>query len=197
MMDPRTGAHVDSKLLAAYLDRTLTDSISSDVEQHLAGCPQCRADLLDVTRVIRAHRARTRVRPFVYLTGVAAAVVLIVVAVVGTGSRPTGEATDIVRGSTDEGVLRLSVQTPMDGDIVTNPGAVLRWASAGASVFYRVTVTDIEGDEVWSGMTGDSSIALSDVQGLARAGRYFWFVDALLPDGRSATTGVHQFEVAF
>ena len=76
--------HVTDTEIAAYLDRTLTASERDRVEDHLAGCPDCRQQVLETKDVLqRVHRPRS------LLIGgavAAAAVVVFLVARPGPGT---------------------------------------------------------------------------------------------------------------
>jgi len=70
------------------------------------------------------------------------------------------------------------------------------WHSAGQNVQYRLTVTNQRGDIVWSFGTADTAAVLPASMRVQSGNPYFWYVDALLPDGRSATSRVQRFNVA-
>ena len=73
------------------------------------------------------------------------------------------------------------------------------WSSPAAvkvCVSPTVTVADAGGDPVWRTETRDTAVVLPPDVSLEPGARYVWFVDALLPDGGSATSGVHRFEIA-
>jgi hypothetical protein len=70
---------------------------------------------------------------------------------------------------------------------------ILRWAPIEPDARYLLTVTTAEGDSVWELMTADTSAAVPIA--LEPGGEYLWYVDALLPDGSSASSGVHHFRV--
>jgi hypothetical protein len=49
---------------------------------------------------------------------------------------------------------------------------------------------------VWTESTSDTTLAPRAAAKLSRGGSYFWYVDALGPDGRSATTGVQRIQIS-
>lgn len=70
------------------------------------------------------------------------------------------------------------------------------WRSAGPAATYRLTLTDPSGAPVWTSSAPDTAVVLAETVKLEGGRAYFWYVDALLPDGRSATTGVQQFRTS-
>ena len=80
----------------------------------------------------------------------------------------------------------------MDGAEVSRDSLVFRWRSEGTGVHYLLTVTDENGDVLWTAGTSDTSLALPLDVGLVPGQRHFWYVDALLEGARSSTTGVRE-----
>jgi hypothetical protein len=83
--------------------------------------------------------------------------------------------------------------TPAEGASVRGDSVAFLWRSEGSDVHYVLTVTDQNGDVVWTEGTQDTIIVPPREIGLKPDGVYFWYVDALLADARSSTTGVREF----
>ena len=186
--------HPSAEELAAYLERKLTREELTRVEAHIAECEDCRQEALAATRILAA-RARRRW----FLTGGSlAAAMLVVVWLVpdwisdfgGTGL--TEDAT--VRASSDEGVPLVSVVAPTAGAVLGPDERTFQWESLGPDVLYRITLTDQEGVELWTTDTSDVEATLPADVVLEGGSRYFWRVDASLPDGRTATTRTLDFQ---
>ncbi len=79
--------HLHSNDLAAYIDRTLDDDARAQLEDHLADCAACRAELIGAHRVVRSRPLHRR--PIV-LGPLVAAVVLVLFMVMLRG--PTSNA---------------------------------------------------------------------------------------------------------
>jgi hypothetical protein len=82
------------------------------------------------------------------------------------------------------------------------PGAALGperiefvWEAVESNATYRFTLTDEGGDPLWTAETTETAVTLPGEVSLEPGGRFFWFVDALLADGGSATTGIQNFTV--
>ena len=71
----------------------------------------------------------------------------------------------------------------------------LRWEPIAGQPLYRVTVTDRDGAPVWTHDTEEGAARIPATAGLRPGESYFWYVDAIREDGRSATTGVRRFTV--
>ncbi|NIM47708.1 MAG: hypothetical protein GTN62_00110 [Gemmatimonadales bacterium] len=145
-------------------------------------------------RPIRLHHRRWKRR---YAIGglIAATVIGALVVLPGGGEAPPTDLPSRLRGDAGEGVLQIPVVRPRDGSVLVRGEAVFEWRQVGTDVLYRVALADEDGDRVWSGSTTSSMLALPSAVELLPGQSYFWYVDALLPDGLSATTGVRRFEI--
>jgi hypothetical protein len=65
----------------------------------------------------------------------------------------------------------------------------------GPDVRYRFSLTRSDGSEVWNGGTGDTTLTLLPDVALSVGETYFWWVDALLLDGRSVTTDLQPLTI--
>ncbi|HEX4628310.1 MAG TPA: zf-HC2 domain-containing protein [Gemmatimonadales bacterium] len=192
--DDPTAPHLASTELAGYLDSRLAAADRARIEAHLADCAACRGELIDAGRLLKSLPER-RSR-FMWgaagAAGVAAAVVALVVARSGpqVGSLRPGE-----RGG-DAGTPAIAVVRPGSGAIVSPSAPEFVWHPAGADAQYRVTLTTERGDVVWASTVLADTVRVVPASVRLRGGQeYFWYVDALLPDGRSATSGVRRFTV--
>ncbi len=69
------------------------------------------------------------------------------------------------------------------------------WQTMGTDVRYRFNLTRADGSAVWNGGTSDTTLTLPPDVSLTPGATYFWWVDALMVDGRSVTTGMQSLEV--
>jgi hypothetical protein len=187
--------HVDGEQIAAYLDRKLTPAERSEIEVHLADCTACRTELLSVTRILQTRLFKRRLYTFGPIA--AAAVLAGLLFFVPDGSRNTTvEGARRAADAGTEGIGQLEIVGPSEEIAVRRADLSFGWRSVGDAVLYRLAVLDAAGNEVWTGSTTDSTLALPAAVTLDSDVNYFWYVDALLPDGRSATTGMRQFRIA-
>ena len=85
------------------------------------------------------------------------------------------------------------IVSPADQATIEDSVIVFRWLSAGSDATYRLTLQDATGTVVWDVSVADTTAALPHRIILGARQRYYWSVDALLSDGRSARAGVHVF----
>lgn len=173
----------------------------SDLETHLLTCSACREEVR-VGMVVRAElgtpttrnrlRSLSRRRTWLILGAAAAATFVFVIA------RPTshdGSDHPVVRGG-DEGIPVITDVSPAAGAVVSPASLTFVWRSAGTGAQYRLTVTNEPGDVVWASTSADTVRRLPGSARLRSGESYFWYVDALLPDGGSATSKVQRFTMA-
>lgn len=184
------GGHLEDGQTAAYVDRRLEATDLARVEAHLAACLECRHEVIEVRRLLRR---RTRRWSWVGVAGVGIAAALLLVL-----SR-SGD-----QGSPGQPPLRGGESEDRDAPVALAPGpnapiapdsVQFAWRGAAAAVSYRLTLTDEQGDLLWSTQTTDTTVALPGSVPLTNGRAYYWYVDALLPDARSTTTGAHEFRV--
>lgn len=66
------------------------------------------------------------------------------------------------------------------------------WRSSARDALYRLTITDLAGEIVWEGTSPDTTRVLTPDEGIVSGRDYLWYVDAILPDARVATSGIHR-----
>ena len=185
-----TDNHLSAEDLAAYHDRTLGVDWSAGVEAHLAECADCRGDLVAARRALASERS---IRPgvMVPVIGLAAALLLGVPALLHR--RPPAPA-DSERGS-PRAAIPIEIIAPSENAHPSRDAIRFIWNGAGPRAQYRLTVTDSTGGSVWSAQTADTLVVPDSAATLSEGTAYFWFVDALRPDGRSRTSGTHRFTI--
>jgi hypothetical protein len=187
--------HFEPETVAAYAEHRLNPTDLAQMEAHLAECALCRGEILAVRRIIDP-RAASRWRRPPYWAAAAAVVLLMVGGRVswtrfgpgdGLGSLP--DRSHAAPGTGLEGHL-----PEADGSVA--PGSEVRfvWGATAEGSTFRVTVLDERGVLLWSEETGDTAVAMPPGI-LDRGETYFWYVDALAPDGHSLTSGPRRFVV--
>ena len=112
----------------------------------------------------------------------------------GPGQRP-GQDESLTRGPDVEGVQHFAIVIPEEGASVSIDSLEFLWRSEGPEVHYLLTVTDENGDIVWTGATRDTSLAPPREAAFSSDETYYWYVDALLEGASSSTTGVREFSI--
>jgi anti-sigma factor RsiW len=175
--------HLSPGAVAGYLDDDLPGEEQRQVELHLAACAECRAELAEIRRL---QLGRRRHWVMVLVAAAAAAAVLLAIAL----PRQAGSPSDIRAGPTAESPLAIVSPVP-SAEIAPGPIA-FTWRSAGAGASYTFTLQEANGRVVWTSRVADTVAVLPDSVALSPGLTWFWFVDALLPDGRSLSTGVRR-----
>lgn len=186
LTDPQ---HLSPELIAAYLAHEASAEEHRTVQRHLVACADCRRDVAEAAALTADPRPR---RWIAIAIPAAAAAVALFVLLPGQGTRPDGLAT---RGPGTEGVRQFSAVMPAEKAPVSVDSLMFLWQSEGPSAHYVLTVTDESGDVVWTAETSDTSLVLPRGVDLKSGNRYYWYVDALLDDARSSTTGVREFTI--
>jgi len=173
----------------------------SDLETHLLTCDTCREEVwlgsvvlaeLGAPGALNRVRSLPRRKSWLFLGAAAAAALVFVIA------RPTSQDRSdrpVVRGH-EEGIPAISAVSPGAGAGVSRASLAFVWRSAGAGAQYRLTVTSERGDVVWTGASADTVQHVPPNARLRGGESYFWYVDALLPDGAGATSRVQRFTLA-
>ena len=187
--------HLTTGEVAAYLEKSLTAPEQERVERHLARCAECRDEVVQVQSIESMSR-RPGKGMYLSIGAVAAAAVVALVLVTPFGRQLL--FTDIespTRSSATEGAVAIAAIAPVEGDLVGREGLTLVWRSVGAETAYQITLTNPQGDVVWTARTPDTTAAVPSTVELIADASYYWYVDALLEDGRPATTGIQRFVV--
>jgi len=185
------GGHVTADWIAAYLDGGLTREERERLERHLLVCADCRKDLADASELTPRETRRWLVGGGVSAALAAAAVLMLWLGANDAGSRL--DRSPVLRGSATD--VQVEAVTPSEGADVAADSLVFTWRSAGATASYVFTLTDEDGDVLYTASQSDTTLVLPRSVGLAPAGQYYWVVDALLDGARSATSGFQGFRV--
>jgi hypothetical protein len=175
--------HLSPEAVAGYLDDDLPGEEQRQVELHLASCPECRDELAELRRL---QLGRRRHWVLVLVAAAAAAAVLLAIVLPRQAETPS----DIRAGPSAEPPLAIVSPQPSD-EIAPGPIA-FTWRSAGPGASYTFTLQEADGRVVWTSRVADTVAVLPDSVALSPGLTWFWFVDALLPDGRSLSTGVKR-----
>jgi len=175
--------HLSSEALAGYLDRDLAGEEQNQAELHLASCPECRQELAEIRRLqLRRHRKRA----LLLVPAAAAAAVLLSTTLPRQGAAPS----DTRAGPNTESLLEIVSPAP-SAEIQRRPITFI-WRDAGPGATYTLTLQEPDGRVAWTSTGADTFAVAPDSLALSRGLTLFWSVDALLPDGRSRSTGVKR-----
>ena len=196
--EPAATEHLDPGEISAYLDELLAPADKERVQAHLVDCALCRAEVVEVVDLMEAHEEGAPRKRWL-LAGSLAAAVIATVLIGVPALRETGEAPDSLRApeaAEREAVRSVDVIAPASDRPVPRGDLVFEWETVGDDAAYRLTVADAGGSTLWSLETHETrAIPPSDLD-LRTGETYLWYVDAVLADGTTATTGVKRLQMA-
>jgi hypothetical protein len=179
--------HLEAGEVAGYLDRALSAEARARVEDHLDQCEVCRAEVIQVARLVRTARRR---RPVAVPVGLAAAAVLALLLTpsIRLPTRPEPEFRE-------PGITAAPSPAAIAprGDV----GAVreLIWSQVPRAGRYRVVLLDVEGALMWRTETTDTVVILPDSLRLRAREPYFWRVEAETAFGRWVASDLVDFVI--
>lgn len=188
-------AHPQNEDVAAYVEGGLPPAERTVLEAHLAECPECRRVATEAALLLRheAQRRRWVVAAPAAALAAAAALALFVILPGGENGVPATGTTRAGPEGSPEALPVIGIVLP-DAQVPIHPDSVrFVWQSAAPGALYRLAVTDSAGGGVWETSTPDTTVHPPPETRLEAGHRYFWYVDALLPDGSEASTGVEEF----
>jgi len=180
--------HLEPDRIAAYLARELPADELRSVQQHMLDCRDCRQDMAEASQLAGSGRPR---RWLAITVPAAVAAIALLVVFSGQGADPDSP---VLRGGA-EGVRQFAAIAPSLGASVAGDSVLFVWRSEGGGAHYAMTVTDENGDVIWTIGTSDTSVVPPRGVELMAGRSYFWFVDALLEGAQSSTTGVLEFTI--
>jgi hypothetical protein len=187
--------HLTDEQVAGYVDRILTDSERDKIEHHMAVCDECRIEVRAAVQLVRFNERKKMWYRGSWVLAAAAALVALVI----TDPFSAGESeVSTFRASNDPldvGDRVIAVVFPEQGAALTGDSLRFIWHPAEPEVRYRFTLSNMLGEEIWSVDTADTALAIPGDITLEPAVTYVWYVDGLLLDGSSITTGTRRFEL--
>ena len=188
-------AHPRNEDVAAYVEGGLTPAERTAFEAHLAECLECRRVATEAALLLgeEARRRKWVVAAPAAALAAAAALALFVILPAGEHGPPVR---DTMRSGSDRGLESLpavEITLPVAENSVQPDSVRFVWRRAAPEALYRLAVTDSAGGRVWETTTSDTTAGIPSDLGLEAGRRYFWYVDALLPDGTEASSGVEEF----
>jgi anti-sigma factor ChrR (cupin superfamily) len=190
-------SHISTDDLAELVDGQLSADRQAVVDAHLAVCERCRAELLSAAAIVdsasTAPTRRSSSRWLVAGAAVAAAAVAMLMVLPRATKRdalvPASEREQ--RGASSATIATVS---PGGGAQISRSAVHFTWHGDGRSS-YRLILMDSEGTPVFTISTPNTTVVPPDTLRLVGGAHYFWYVDALQPDGSSASTPLNGFTI--
>jgi len=180
--------HLTVEDVAAYVDRGLAAAERARVEEHLAACAECRAEVVAVARLSRSFAGRRRWIVMAPLAAAAAVLVLIV-----APWQHLGERGPVLR---EPAVTTTVAPTPIAprGSVTALPA--LTWSSVPRADRYQVTLFDRDGSVLWETHTADTTVAVPDTVRLVSGAPHYWKVAARTELGRWVASDLTSFTLS-
>jgi len=175
--------------IASYLDRGLSAQDRSRVEDHLVECSECRENVAGAEQLMTKLRRPRRLAAFAGLAAVAAAALFVVSPALMRARQPL----DLVTRDAGTSSTLVAYEPIATAE---NQSIRFSWAAAPDAGSYRFVLSTPDGTTVWSFTGTDTSVMLPASVTLDRDARYVWFVDAILNDGTTRSTGLQQLRVS-
>jgi len=220
----RTAFCPEDQEIAEYFDAELSAIERAKLEHHLNTCHFClaRIGILDRLVVISTNKRipeavlastkqmtpETRIHQQKMTPLWAAAAVLVLAVFITTNPKQefadpapnppsvpfSGENSRQLR-SLNRNAMSIDVLNPAPGASI-QPGALIRWSEIPGNLHYKIFILSNNGDVLWTQRLGGTDWVLSDSLPLATDSKYFFRVEAQLPDGRTASSRHIVFQIS-
>ena len=177
--------HLTIEDVAAYADRALAAAERARVDDHLAACAECRAEVVAVARLSRSFQGRRR---WAIMLPLAAAAVLVLWLAPWQGR---GEHRDPVLR--EPAVTSTVAPTPIAPRGGVAALSALTWSSVPRADRYQVTLFAQDGAVLWETHTADTTVAVPDTVRLVSGVPHYWKVAARTEVGRWVASDLTSF----
>ncbi len=189
MTDAGFERHLDSNEIAAYVDGAVHGEERLSIEAHLAACTECRAEVAEVSRIVRTVPAARRLPSRLWIPAAAAAVLALLWL-----ERPAlyERAEPELR---EEAVTMTVAPRPITPTGTVDTVSALVWSSVPYANSYRVRLFDSDGTVTWEREASDTIAAVPDSIALRADVPYYWRVEAHTGFDRWAASDLVEFRV--
>jgi anti-sigma factor RsiW len=180
--------HLELDEVAAYVDGSVPDDVRAGIEDHLASCAGCRAEVAEVSRIVAAVAPPRWAGRSVWILA-AAAVAAVLLAL------PRTSQTRMAPEHREAAVTNTVAPRAVVPRGAVESATAFVWSAVPYADAYRVRVFDPTGTVIWESETADT-IAQPPRSIVVRAGRpYYWKVEARTGFDRWASSDLVQFTV--
>lgn len=185
--DRQLAGHLESDIVAAYLDGALSPSDRSRVEAHAQACTECRQELIEVARLLRT---RPRRHGWYLPVGAAAAAALVLFLLWPRPSEAPGSP------EFREPAVTTTVSPAVVGPRgVIDTARMFVWTAVPHADRYRLTLFDNTGLVVWETQTSDTATPLPDSIRVQPGASYLWKVEAQTSWNRWVGSDLVEFSI--
>ena len=178
--------HLTPAQVAAYVDRTVDGDARRRVENHLASCIECRAEIADASRIVATLPGRRRIPVWISATAAAALVIMMVWPARNEVPRVAHREAPVTA------TLSPIALQPVG---LVDSAAILMWTSVPHADRYQVRVFAGDGSVLLEREITDTALVLPTSSGLQSGLTYYWKVVAETGFDRSVTSELIAFSV--
>lgn len=189
MTDARFERHLDSNEIAAYVDGGVRGEERMSIQAHLAACAECRAEVAEVSRIVRTAPARRRLASRVWIPAAAAAVF----ALLWLGPRALRDRAE--PQLREEAVTMTVAPRPITPAGTVDTVSALVWSSVPDANSYRVRLFDADGTVIWEREVPDTIAPVPDSVALRTDVPHYWRVEAHTGFDRWAASDLVEFRL--
>ena len=182
--------HLETPEIAAYVDGAISGDRYAAIQTHLATCAECRAEVFDVSRIVRSSpSAHSATRPWARRIWISMAAAAAVVVLLAKPWAPSHETAPVHRGETQAAAAPRALAPTGQVEGVTT----FVWSSVPQTGNYHVRLFDSQGTVLWETSTADT-LAKLPRSVLLRPGRsYYWKVVARTGFDRETASELTEF----
>lgn len=203
--------HISEAELILFLEGKLSHDGRKQVEQHLAECERCSADLAAISRLDGVFRdpsapkvdaeflaqaerlgQKGTTRFFAFRGAARYAVAASIVLAIGLAAmyflRKAEKVSEYRRPLETPDVFKL---LPEDGSTIS--AARFQWSRVPYALVYDVSLLQEDGRVMWTATTKDTTLTVPSNIVLQQGKRYLWKVEAFFPDETKLGSKLHAF----
>jgi len=188
-MTEHVDRHLEVDETAAYVDGSVTGEERARMAAHLAACADCRAEVVDVSRIVRSAGASRSRNHGLWIPAVMAAVLALV------WVAPRALRQQSAPQHREEAVTMTVAPRPLIPNGSVDAVSELVWSSVPSATSYRVRVFDAEGTVLWESERTDTVAAVPASIALRRQTAYYWRVEAHTGFDRRAASELVEFSL--
>ena len=181
--------HLEPDEIAAYVDNAIRGDERASIQAHLAACAECRAEVVDVSQILRTAPVSRGVSRRIWVPAAAAAMF----ALIWLGPRALREQGEPEHR--DEAVTMTVAPRPLAPLGAVDTVSVLAWSSVAYANSYRIRLFDADGTVIWEREAPDTVAAIPDSVALRSQALYYWRVEAHTGFDRWAASDLVEFRL--
>lgn len=181
--------HLEPHEIAAFVDGSMTGEERASIDAHLSACPECRAEVVDVSRIVRTAPPARGVSPRLWIPAAAAAALALLWAA------PRAMREDGAPQHREEAVTMTVAPRPIVPVGAVDTVSVLVWSSVPYANSYRVRLFDADGTVMWEREASDTVAAIPGSIALQPQRLYYWRVEAHTGFDRRAASDLVEFRI--